>query len=183
MTWFYLTVRSLLIAVFVITGSTKTNFSGNNADAQVPLPTPTTTVLIWPDPASVPMTLKVLTTPSTTVPPATTTTLALPDGKCSEWFRMAVDVGWPIDRLATLGNIMWAESRCDPTVWGTGAFGLTQIQYNAHSHWLKTQLNITERDDLYDPRINLRAALWLAVYADANYGCWAQPWYMSGDWC
>lgn len=140
--------------------------------------TPSTTALAR---STLPKRTTTTSAPTTTT--TTTTTLPLPEGKCSEWFPLAVEVGWPVERLEILGPIMWAESRCDPTVWGTGAYGLTQIQHNAHEGWLRDVFGITNRDDLYDPTINLTVALWLAGYAEEAYGCWAQPWYMSGDWC
>ena len=115
---------------------------------------------------------------ATTIP-----TTTLPSGKCEEWFPLAVEVGWPVDRLEKLGRIIWAESRCLPDVSATGSFGLTQIQYNAHDGWLRDEFGVTDRTQLYDPELNLRAALWLAGYAERTYGCWSQPWYMSGDWC
>ena len=120
---------------------------------------------------------------TTTSTSTTTTTEPLPEGKCSEWYESALDVGWPREWLPLMGRIAWAESRCLPDVYGTGALGIMQMQWNAHRHWMATEFGITTRDDLYDPVTNLTTALWLARYAEEHYGCWAQPWYMSGDWC
>ncbi|NKB46858.1 MAG: SDR family NAD(P)-dependent oxidoreductase [Legionellales bacterium] len=39
------------------------------------------------------------------------------------------------------------------------------------------------RDMLLDAYTNLVQAKWIADYAEKHYGCWSQPWYMSGDWC
>lgn len=114
----------------------------------------------------------------------TTTTVApLPEGKCSEWYQTALDVGWSEERLPLLGRIMYAESRCLPDVRGSGSYGLAQMQYSAHKHWMKSEFGITSAEELYDPALNLATALWLAEYAEEHYSCWAQPWYMSGDWC
>lgn len=113
----------------------------------------------------------------------TSTTTPLPEGKCSEWYQHAVDVGWPEERLQKLGRIMWAESRCLPDVRGSGSYGLTQMQYSAHKDWLLEEFGVRESTELYEPYLNLASALWLAEYAEVHYGCWAQPWYMSGDWC
>jgi hypothetical protein len=77
---------------------------------------------------------------------------------------------------------MWAESRCLPDVVGTGAYGLTQIQWSAHSHWIKAEFGFTKQD-LFVPYNNFLAARWLYNYADNAYGCGWQPWYMSGSWC
>jgi len=107
----------------------------------------------------------------------------LPEGLCEEWYPLALEAGWSADRLQKLGRIMWAESRCLPDVRGAGSYGLTQMQYSAHWVWMRDDFGIESADLLYDPLLNLQTALWLAEYAETYYGCWAQPWYMSGDWC
>jgi hypothetical protein len=124
-------------------------------------------------------------TTTTTLPPTTTVPpLEIPEGaKCGEWWQLAKDVGWPEDRLPLLGRIMWNESRCLPDVKGAGSYGLAQMQYSAHHEWMSAEFGIENREELYDPALNLLTALWLAEYAEQHYGCWAQPWYMSGDWC
>lgn len=117
-------------------------------------------------------------------PTTTTTTIALPEGTCSEWYPTAIEAGWSVDQLNKLGNIIWEESNCRHDVANkTYSYGLTQIEWSAHKNWLKTEFGITERDTLYDPYTNLLVAKWLYDYADQNYGCGWQPWYMSGDWC
>jgi hypothetical protein len=57
------------------------------------------------------------------------------------------------------------------------------MQYSAHHDWMLAEFGITDREELFDPTLNLLTALWLAEYAEQHYGCWAQPWYMSGEWC
>lgn len=101
--------------------------------------------------------------------------------RCPEAIHAAYNVGWALEDLLVLDDIVWDESRCLSDVVGTGAYGLTQIQYNAHSNWIDS-MGYT-REDLFDPEINMRVALALASYARIAYGCWAQPWYMSGDRC
>lgn len=147
-----------------------------------PVPQTTTTVPVTL-PAEVPVP-ETTTTTTTTIPPTTTTTtLYLPeDGKCTEWWSEALRAGWPEDDLPKLGRIMWAESRCQPEVVGTGAYGLTQIQWNAHSHWVKAEFGFS-KEDLFIPYNNFLAARWLYHYAQNAYGCGWQPWYMSGSWC
>lgn len=127
-------------------------------------------------------------TTTVTVITATTTTIPWPTGLCDEWYVTANAVGWPIDMLPVIGEIMWRESRCDTTVIGTGAHGLTQIQWNAHSHWI-TDLGYT-RDDMHNPAINLAIAwhLYQMTDNDPNYRCGLSPWYMStparlNHWC
>lgn len=124
--------------------------------------------------------------PTTTSPPTTTTEppLEIPEGaKCGEWWQLALDVGWPEDRLPTLGRILWAESRCTPDVYNCCSFGLAQMEWSAHKHWMKSEFGVDDSSELFDPALNLLTALWLAEYAEQHYGCWSQPWYMSGEWC
>jgi hypothetical protein len=148
-------------------------------------PVPSTTTIV---PVTLPAEVPVpeTTTTTTTLPPTTTTTtttIPIPeDGKCVEWWQEAYRAGWPIEDLPKLGKIMWAESRCLPDVVGTGAYGLTQIQWSAHSHWVKAEFGFT-KEDLFVPYNNFLAARWLYEYADNSYGCGWQPWYMSGSWC
>lgn len=114
----------------------------------------------------------------------TTTTLPLPDGPCSEYFSVALEAGWEREQLNKLGRIMRAESSCIHDIANkTYSYGLTQIEWSAHKNWLDSEFGITEREDLYDPYTNLLVARWLFDYAETNYGCGWQPWYMSGDWC
>jgi hypothetical protein len=102
--------------------------------------------------------------------------------QCTEWWDTARAAGWAEDRLPRLGRIMFAESRCTHDVVSpTKDYGLTQINWAAHGSRL-TDADIT-RDMLLDPYINLAQAKWIADYAEQHYGCWSQPWYMSGDWC
>ena len=106
----------------------------------------------------------------------------LPEGKCSEWYPTAVKVGWPKERLTRLGDIMWAESRCQHDVVSrTKDYGLTQINWAAHGKRLSEKT--VDKENLLVPETNLREALWIADYAAEHYGCWSQPWYMSGNWC
>lgn len=103
------------------------------------------------------------------------------DYKCPDIVRAAVSAGWEEPDWATVDRIAWAESRCQPDVIGTGAYGAMQIQWNAHESWI-ADMGFT-RNDLFDPVVNLRVALVLAHYSLIGYGCKFQPWYMSGDWC
>lgn len=100
---------------------------------------------------------------------------------CPTIIAEAQSVGWEEQTLSTLDNIIWAESRCQSDVVGTGAVGVLQIQYNAHEDWINKAGY--SRDDLFDVETNLRVGLMLASYSLIAYGCMYQPWYMSGDWC
>jgi hypothetical protein len=122
--------------------------------------------------------------PTTTTTTTTTTTVPLPEGKCSEWYDVALEAGWEYDQLTKLGAIIWAESRCTADIANkTYSYGLAQMEWSAHKHWLASEFGITEREALFDPYTNLLVAKWLFDYADTHYGCGWQPWYMSGDWC
>ena len=121
---------------------------------------------------------------TTTTTPTTTTAVPLPEGKCSEWYSVALEAGWEYDQLTKLGRIIWAESRCTPDIANkTYSYGLAQMEWSAHHHWLASEFGITEREALFDPYTNLLVAKWLFDYADTHYGCGWQPWYMSGEWC
>ena len=166
-------LASVLVAYSAVQGAEEPVVTTTTTAASTTTTTTTTTTTLAP----------ITTTVAPTTTESTTTTTTLPEGKCAEWFPLAVEVGWPIDRLEKLGKILWNESRCLPDVRGSGSYGLAQMQYSAHHEWMKSEFGITNREELYDPTLNLLTALWLAEYAEQHYGCWAQPWYMSGDWC
>jgi len=115
---------------------------------------------------------------------ATTTTVALPEGKCSEWYPQALEAGWEVDQLTKVGRIAYSESRCQHDIANkTYSYGLMQIEWSAHEGWLESEFGITDREELYDPVVNFEVSKWLFDYADEHYGCGWQPWYMSGNWC
>ena len=105
-----------------------------------------------------------------------------PSPRCAQWWATARAAGWKEEHLPKLDRIMFSESRCTPDIISrTNDFGLTQINWAAHGDRL-SDAGIT-RDMLLDPYINLVQAKWIADYAASNFGCWSQPWYMSGSWC
>jgi hypothetical protein len=146
-------------------------------------------------PASPPPTTTTTPPPVTsTLPPVqTSTTVAVtlpaepePEGidkaRCPDMWRVALAAGFTEDDLPKLDRIVWEESNClHDVVSRTSDYGWAQINWAAHGHRL-TAKGVT-RDDLLDPYTNMVEALWIADYAEANYGCRWQPWYMSGDWC
>lgn len=102
---------------------------------------------------------------------------------CPEWEAEAVRQGWPIDQLDRLDHIMWRESRCRPDAHNTadptkyGSRGLMQINgYWCSSNrfwpdgWLQTHAGIESCDDLFDPAVNLRSALFM--YNNSGWGPW-----------
>ena len=125
-----------------------------------------------------------VTTTTTTAPTTTTTTTTVPipgieTARYPDLWITAIEAGWPTDRLPTLDTIAFHESRGQHEVIGTGAYGVLQIQWNAHQHWIDTEFGITDPKQLFDPLTNLTVALWLAQYSETHYGIWCQPWYMS----
>ena len=138
-------------------------------------------------------------TPTTTLHSATTTTTTtlphrprhpVPVGpepepvftQCPEWEPLAREVGWPEPELERLDYVVFRESRCDPTQWNPddpmgGSHGLTQVngfwcrptKYWPDG-WLQAQERVDQCVDLYDPEINLSAAL--AVWHNSGWGPW-----------
>ena len=102
---------------------------------------------------------------------------------CPQWEAEAVRQGWPIDQLDRLDHIMWRESRCKPDAHNTddptkyGSRGLLQINgYWCSGNrwwpdgWLQTHIGIDSCDDLFDPAVNLRSALFM--YNNSGWGPW-----------
>jgi len=76
-----------------------------------------------------------------------------------------------------LARVMFRESRCIPTAYNAkdsngGSRGLMQIN-GTHKRWLMQLGYINNLDDLYNPDINLRAALHL--YDMVGWSAWALP--------
>lgn len=155
---------------------------GYNATTEAPMEVAPPTSTIASDPPRLRSKATTTTISTTTAPSTTTTTEPIPGIETARYpdlWITAVEAGWPTDRLPVLDLIAYHESRGQTDVIGNGAYGALQIQWSAHKDWLKSELNITEPEQLFDPLTNMIAALWLAEYAETNYGCWAQPWYMS----
>lgn len=82
---------------------------------------------------------------------------------CRDYVDVARSVGWPRSERAALKRIMWRESRCEPSAWNRkdphgGSHGLLQIN-GSNVGWAVRNGWIASRDDLYDPRQNLRVGL------------------------
>ena len=83
--------------------------------------------------------------------------------QCRRYVNLARQVGWPKSQRYELARIMWRESRCVPTAhnsrdpWG-GSHGLLQIN-GSNVGWATRQGYIRGRDDLNDPRRNLKVGL------------------------
>ena len=82
---------------------------------------------------------------------------------CKRYVDLARQVGWPKSQRHNLARIMWRESRCTPSAhnakdpWG-GSHGLLQIN-GSNVGWARRMGYITERNDLNDPRRNLKVGL------------------------
>ena len=143
----------------------------------------TTTTTVVPEPVrSVKITAQVVWADDRRqpTPPPTTIELLGIMHHCPQWEAEAIRQGWPIDQLDRLDHVMWRESRCDPDAHntddpGSGSYGLLQLnaawcQPNQYwpDGWLQTNGGIDSCDDLFDPAINLRAAVLIWHNSDWN---------------
>ena len=114
--------------------------------------------------------------PTIALTPIPTTTTAVPKG-CAAYVADAITAGWPADQAPTLARVMFRESRCIPTAFNAkdthgGSYGLMQINAQ-HKAWLMQTGLITGLDDLFNPDINLRAALHLYRMVGNSWSPWA----------
>jgi hypothetical protein len=125
-----------------------------------------------------------ITAPRTTTPPLAVDMVR----SCDDALRMAVQEGWPAEELATLSVVLFRESACKPWAFNPrdvsgGSRGLLQLN-GAHclptawrpAGFFQTHGLIEECDDLFNPRLNLRAGLFLFNFAEKHYGNGWQPW-------
>jgi len=108
-----------------------------------------------------------------TVAPTTT----LPYKGCMEYLNDAIVAGWPISESPMILRVMQRESRCLPTALNAadnnnGSRGLFQIN-GVHQTWLIKEGYIKKLDDLYNPDVNIRAALHL--WSKVGWSAWALP--------
>jgi hypothetical protein len=117
---------------------------------------------------------------STLVTTTTTTTVHVsPDAQCPMWWSLALSVGFTAEQMPTLDRIIYRESRCDATQLNAsdpngGSISLTQINMfwclpsrYYPSGYLQSVGVLNTCDDLYEPEINLRAALALVAYSES----------------
>lgn len=101
---------------------------------------------------------------------------------CPQWEDLARSIGWAPEQINKLSYVIHRESTCRPESWnrndpGTGSRGLTQInsfwctpnKYNP-TGWLQAQGILATCDDLFDPAVNLRAAL--AIWTRSGWRPW-----------
>ena len=125
---------------------------------------------------SIPMTTERVV-PNTAATTTTTTVPIPPAARCPMWWGLARTVGFTDEQMPTLDRIIYRESRCDPTQLNAadpngGSISLTQInrfwclpsRYYP-SGYLQAVGVLDTCDDLWQPEINLRAALALVAYS------------------
>lgn len=127
-----------------------------------------------------------------TPPTTSTTTTTLPPVEidpatpCQQWLPLLLDVGWPRDPavLQRALRIMYRESRCLPDACSESDsgricrdWGLFQI--NDYSWRTTVEAHGYRIEELWNPAVNARFALWLYHYSlDRNgdgFGPWRLP--------
>lgn len=112
---------------------------------------------------------------------------------CSEWFDIAMRVGWPIDLWPQQAYVIWRESRCQLDAFNAedpmgGSRGLMQINQfwckptkYTDQGWLQDQGILDNCLELHDADTNLEAALAIFTYSLLrNKNGW-DPWSMRAD--
>lgn len=175
---------------------------------QEPTPTEPVTTTTTSAPARVALNPPTTTTTTTTMPATTTTTTittttTLPQKRQQirrvayrhqRWIDLARSIGWPTEQLAHLDYVIERESRGKPDAWNRddpmgGSRGLTQVngfwckrtKYNDHDAGFLAKAGVLDScDDLFDPEVNLRAALTMWTYGVEEHGCGWGPWRTKG---
>lgn len=114
-----------------------------------------------------------------------------------ELVRIALEAGFSRGEASVMAAIAAAESGGDPTIDTVRSgldpnmrreysIGLWQINYKVHQNWLRSELGITDPEQLRDPATNARAAR--AVKEKQGLGAWAtytsgayQPYYLRAQ--
>ena len=102
------------------------------------------------------------------------------DAQCPQWWGLALSVGWRADDMRSLDVVLHRESRCDPSVWNEkdpmgGSRGLAQVN-GSWTRWLREKGVLDVKEDLFEPRVNLIAALEIYRYGVDRYGFGWGPW-------
>jgi hypothetical protein len=102
---------------------------------------------------------------------------------CQEYAQAAIEAGFPKYEVGVVTYVAWKESRCTPDAVNLkdeqgGSFGLMQIN-NVWTRKLVREGIIKSRDELYNPKKNLRAAffVWTESIRISRYG-W-KPWRIN----
>ena len=85
----------------------------------------------------------------------------------------AIRSAWPAPHASIAIQIARRESSLEPSVRGCGGtcYGLFQIAYPAHRHWL-AGIGIRRADQLLDPVVNARAAYHLFKLTGSSWRPW-----------
>lgn len=121
--------------------------------------------------------VQITTTLNSVVPVTVAPTTTLPYKGCMEYLNDAIVAGWPISESSTILRVIQRESACDPLALNAkdsnnGSRGLFQIN-GVHQTWLIKEGYIKKLDDLYNPDVNIRAALHL--WHMVGWQAWALP--------
>ena len=106
--------------------------------------------------------------------------IAPDDAQCPQWWGLALSVGWSVADMRSLDVVLHRESRCDPSVWNErdpmgGSRGLAQVN-GSWTRWLRERGVLDVKEDLFEPRVNLIAALEIYRYGVDRYGFGWGPW-------
>lgn len=109
-------------------------------------------------------------------------------GRCGEYHDLAISVGWTEAQWPKLSYVMYRESRCNTQSFNRkdpngGSRGLIQIngywckknKYNP-SGWLQAQGILSNCEELFDAKTNLRAGLAMWNYSQQRNRCGWRPW-------
>ena len=138
-------------------------------------------VLLWdaskPPEPKIPQGIQITTVLNSVVPPTAAPTTTLPYKGCMEYLNDAIVAGWPISESPTILRVIQRESACNPLALNSkdsngGSRGLFQVN-SVHDRWLKEAGIITQRDDLFNPDVNILAALHL--WRKVGWSAWALP--------
>lgn len=137
-------------------------------------------VLLWdaskPPEPKIPQGIQITTVLNSVVPTTTAPTTTVPKG-CAQYVADAITAGWPATEAPMLARVMFRESRCNPLAFNSrdsngGSRGLLQVN-GTHKSWLISEGYITKLDDLFNPDVNIRAALHL--WYKVGWSAWAMP--------
>lgn len=157
-------------------------------DTRAIVGTTTTPIVYSPITQAPPSTIRTVVEVSTTsvepapVPPTDAPVpLVGPDTPCQEWIPLAIQQGWPADRiiLETLASLMWRESRCTPQVVSTSHdHGLLQVN-EIHRAYVEQLYGEPFEIAMSDPAKNLNFAWHLYSELQAEGKCGWAPWSLK----
>jgi hypothetical protein len=109
---------------------------------------------------------------------STTTIPGIDNARYPRLLTLAHQIGWPAEWLPTLDVIIHGESRGISGLTGSGAVGITQVEWVIWGD-LANELGHSRADVRDNNAANLEVALAIAYIALDHYDHWCQPWYPS----